>query len=421
MSEKILMTMFDLQNMMKKRLVEIEDLEERKEVRHIFEMVFSEMCAQNANQYRNLENTMDVAFKQEEKSVVIYSGLVDKHMYDKMSKNMYPLYAEDLWDVPIETDKLLDALGRNQPWKIGSFFLEADYDIVQQLAGQERAFYGIIRTKNMSYKATVKVEVEKKYREMVKKLFFTFLHNRIPWRTLCIPYFHKMFTYYITDTDLPWYEQIESVEIQFAEYEEWVRRDMIPVWNIEPVSIMSDVRPLSVKHEMQYHHVINGRRLQADSKYLLANTNMTIMNSYRDYGLHIFSSEPRERKWELYRIGTKVEVASDYEIFSNEIKYPWISPVRTVGSVIRLLNILGYEKRFSVETVGITNKCHNASLGYSMNEIWDETLVRLKDRPVLVIQLKSKVNDYLQTDILSYLISEVQYQYPEYHCVAKLV
>lgn len=419
--KEILRSSFDLQKIMKKRLVEIEDLDERKKVRELMEMLFTNMNSENEKCYTELENRMETEYNDRNKRAVVYSGLVDKHQYSKSNTDMHPLFEEDLLDRPITTESVLAAIQENKTWKMGTFFLEADYHIVQQLAKQNRLFSAIIHTQNESYKATVQVKIDNKYRERVKELYFIFLQNGIPWRTLCIPYLHKMFAYYITDTDLPWYEQIEAVEIKFGEYEKWIRRDRIPVWNIETIGMMSDVQPSNNPQSKEYHHVINERRLQPDSKYLLADRNESIIRCYGVHELHIVSTEPMERKWELYRLGTKVDTVSEYEIFSNGLKKTCIYPVRTAGGVIRLLHALGYEERFSVENVEIKENRNEEEQVYSMNEIWDDAVCLRKDRPVLSVKLKSKVNDYLQTDILSYLISEVENQYPEYRCMAELV
>lgn len=424
MTERGLNQMPDLSGYLEKRLLEMKDVTQRKAVRDLCETVLKEAAALPETDYYTLEKQGKLFGSRKQETVVVYTGMMDKNTCLTKDAKLYPVIPEAVNEIKVETGELLEAVGKKEKVKAGTFFLEADYKMAEQLGEQRQVFHGTVYTKNLPYHITVEVRPDKRYREIVKTLYDVFVQNEIPWRTLCVPYFHKMFEYFYTDTDLPWYEQIESVEIDFEEYGSCIREEMIPVWNIEPVRVVSDQRPQMDSSRGQYRHVINPKRLQQDCTYLAAETNLQITGCSRERGLTLFCSESKPRIWNLYCVKQDVPIGinheTGYEIFGNKTKNPGIHPARTVGGIIRLVSQLGYQERFELLKTGLTEE-KGTCLTYSMNENWDEEFCYENTGPVLTLTFKSKVQDYLQTDILSYLLSEVQRQYPMYHCTAELV
>lgn len=420
MTERFMDIMPDLGAYMEKRLLDMEDVTERKEVRDFYETVFQEAAVLSGTGYYALENQRNLFAGRKQNTVVVCTGLMDKDTCQTKDARLYPVVSEDINEIKVDTKELLEAVRKKEKVKAGAFFLEADYKTVKQLSEQRQVFHGTVYTKNLPYRITVEVRPDKKYREMVKKLYDIFVQNEIPWRTLCVPYFHKMFEYFYTDTDLPWYEQIESVEIDFKEYSTYIRKGTIPVWNLEPVRVVSDQRPQMDPVQGQYRHVINPKRLQQGCMYLAAEPHLQITGCSRERGLTLFCSESKPRIWNLYCVKQDMPTGTGYEIFSNKIDNPGIHPVRTVGGITRLVSQLGYQERFELQETGLEEE-KRTCLTYSMNESWDEEFCYENTGPVLKLKFISKAQDYLQTDVLSYLLSEIQRQYPMYHCVAELI
>ena len=229
-----------------------------------------------------------------------------------------------------------------------------------------------------------------------------------------------MFDIYLLSSDLPWYEEIKSIIIDFEEYTRWIVKDCIPVWNLEKMNIVTDIRPEWSPEISGYRHIINGRRLLPNTSYLLADNQIECTCHATKQGIEIYCDDEKERVWELYRVEENAMGLSEYEIFRNEICSQGLNAIRTLGGITRIIKGLGYEDRFVLKRIEPTDKCEGQKGIYSVEEI-NELADCSKHEVKLKLVLKSKKNDYLQMDILSYLVSEVQRMYPEVDFIVDLI
>lgn len=362
---------------------------------------------------------MSDAFEGKDKNFTLYTSIVNKKEYGKEEKNFYPVFEDDLRDESLDTEVLLEQLKVNKV-RLYTFFLRADYHTTRKLAERKRLFRGKVVTKNSDYTIKVQVLQNQNYINKLKEMFAVCKQNQLIWRTPCAPSFFKMFDVFIVETDLPWYEEIISVDINFEEYSQLIQKDIIPVWNLELIKLTPDIRPVYDEILQQYHYVINRRRMREDSQYLLADNNVEITKCYIESGLHFYCKEKREQSWTLYRVANSIADEDPEHIFHNYMRNINLHPTRTYAGVIRLVNELGYKDRFELRRVEVADKeCENDV--YRINEIWEELRRYPRERRYMKLIFKSKQNDYLQMDVLSYLVSEIQRQYPEYCCVAELI
>ncbi len=353
-------------------------------------------------------------------SIELRTGLVKRSVFDKESMRMYPMIEDDLYETDIETGVLQEAIEEGQKIKLYSFFLKADYSIVKRLANRVNTFAGTVITKNSPYHVTVEIRQNTSYIEVLQELELIYAKNDREWKTPCAPYVYKMFDVYMVDSDLPWYEEIEDILIDFEEYSQYIVKDYMPVWNLERQEIVTDLRAEKVADSLKYRHIINGRRLDKEFHYLVADACLDFTSQVTERGIEITCEEESERVWKLYRVETEKGVVLDDEIFSNHTHNEEITAVRTIGGITRVIRGLGYEERFILERVEITNQHEAQEEVYAAGEHRDMPYVR-KYGLHLKLFFKSKKNDYLQTDVLSYLMSEVQRLYPEIRVMAELL
>lgn len=356
-----------------------------------------------------------------ERNVVLFTGLVAKQQYNRDEMKMYPVYKDVGAVEKLETEPILEILGKQEKVLMGEFFLRADYQMVKKLAERKKPFNGKIITKNLPYHVQIEVRQNKRYIQKLHELFGIFQKNRIPWRTPCAPCFFKMFEMYIIETDLPWYEEIEKIEIDFEEYKDYIDAEMIPVWNIENVSLITDVRPFREEDSGLYHHVINERRMENESQYLVIEDEVEISSCQHMKGLHILCTTGEERIWQLYRVEMNIPEKIKEKMFQNHAKNEGLCTIRTIGGIHRMIYGLGYQERFELVKVEMSTSVERKEDIYIINDEWEELLAERNGLNPLKLVFKSKVNDYLQTDILSYLVSEIQRNYPEYYCIAELI
>lgn len=334
----------------------------------------------------------------DKRQIVICTGLVNKSVYDKKNMRMYPIVEEDLQESNIETEVLYEAINEGWKIKLSSFFLKADYRIVKRLANRVNPFRGTIITRNIPYHITVEIRQNMKYIETIQELEVLFAKNNTPWRTPCAPYIYKMFDIYVIDSDLPWYEEIEDICIDFEEYSQYIVKDYIPVWNFEKIELVTDLRAEQVGETLQYKHVINGRRLECGTNYLVCEPQLDFTCQRTERGIEIICDEKAERVWKLYREENETATQLEYELFSNRTQNARLNAVRTIGCITRVIRGLGYEERIRAERVELTDKCLQLKLFF-----------------------KNKKNDYLQADVLHYLMDEVQRWYPEVRFIVEFL
>lgn len=366
-------------------------------------------------------NKMESTFQQSERNIVLYTGLVSKSAYDRACMKIYPMDESDLQKSNIETELLQEAIKEKKKVKLGSFFLKTDFLKVKKLANRVSAFGGTIITKNSPYHITVQVCQNDKYIKQLQKLAKIFSQNNISWRTPCAPYIYKIFDVYLLSSDLPWYEEIEDIIIDFEEYSQYIVKDYIPVWNLEKLSMMTDLRPEPIAGSSKYLHIVNGRRLEQGIRYLVADNQVELESHITKRGIEIICEEEEERAWQLYRVEDKVEETMEYEMFSNKIQNIGLNPARTVGAITRIVYGLGYEERFLLKSLESMDVCQTKDEIYSLGTESRESLLGYKYTLQLKLIFMSKKDDYLQKDILNYLVSELQRMYPEIKYIVELM
>ena len=362
---------------------------------------------------------MSETFEGKDKSFTLYTSLVNRKGYKKEDKTLFPVFEEDFETEDLDTEILHEQLKSNKV-RLSCFFLRADYHTTRKLIERKRLFCGKIITKNSDYTIKVQVLQNLNYINKLKEMFDVCKQNQLIWRTPCAPAFFKMFDVFIVETDLPWYEEIVDVDINFEEFTHLIEKDMVPVWNLELIKLTPDIRPIYDEMLQQYHYVINRRRMKSNSQYLLANNDIEVTNCYLDSGLHFFCKEMREQSWRLYRVIKNISGESKEYVFHNHVQNLNIHPTRTNAGVVRLVNELGYKDRFELRRVEVTDR-KIVGENYPINERWEDLSKYSNAKKYLKLIFKSKSNDYWQTDVLSYLVSEVQRQYPEYCCLAELI
>lgn len=415
MQNKLLDKDFDMELFIEKRLVEIESLEDRKEVREMMSQVFKELFQYTRGQYEQLEEKIAGEMKRGTESFTIYTGVAEQKYYDITGDSMFPMIAEDLEENVIETKMLLDSLQKGVPVKAFNVFLEMDYSEICLLMEKKQQFHGYIYTENAEYPVTAELRPDTRYQKVVKKLFQIVVNNGLPWRTICAPYLNKFFEVYLVKTELPFYEKIETIKVDFGEYEEKMRYHCFPVWNLEETTGVADVKSVGSLDRVQYQHMITKRRMNEDF-YLVADTEEMLTKDVCEDGIIITTFISDAREWKLYRVVPKVTQLFEYPIFSNEREGQQMEAVRTKGGIMHLVNSLGYEDRIELISVDFPEKYNEAPITYGMDSEMVDECYAGKNRPPMVLSFAKKADDFVQTDILSYVVSAVQRKYPEFMC-----
>lgn len=411
---------FDMESFIEKRLLEIDNLNDRKEAREILTCVFRELYQYTESRFLNMEKEIIEEMKNQEEEYAIYIGVSSRQDFDITEGSMFPMMEDDLEEKVISTKYLADSLKVGTEVSIFTVFFQLEYEEIKKLLSGRRLFTGYIYTEKGEYPVTACVRLADRYQKAIRDLFKEIINNGISWKTVCMAYVNKFFDVYLVSADIPEDEYIEKVEINFQEYSQAVRYQFFPTWNIEKVSVISEVKKVACLDLVQYQHYINKKDLN-NHFLIIADGHNMISRSKRDSGLIITTDIAEPKKWELYVVKEQGRQLSEYPLLGNKMEGKRVLLTRTKGDIYNVINSLGYRERLLLKDVIFPQKFKPLYTTYDMNYGITHEFQHNKELPSMVLQFIKKKQDFLQTDILSYMVSVVQRYYPEYICCGEFV
>lgn len=353
----------------------------------------------------------------EDNQYAICIGLLDTTDCLGKTEELNPVFPEDLEKHDII--KLISNHSGMNTMKVSSFFLRADYPMVMKLVNRKRYFQGEIKTKSFRYGVKIRIVNDIRYIQEIIRMYHIFENNKITWVTPCVPYFLRMFDVYVEGLEIPEYEQIESLTVDYEEFRPYICSNLVPAWNIRKEQIRSDTRPVFDESKKKFRHVINGNRLLQNSKYLIADENSeVILKSQGD--IEIYCDSEAEKVWKVYNF-FRVTEKSQYELFSNQNRVQHSYGIETLSGIQECIKELGYRQRFEIVKIVKESEIKHKQELYHINQwVQDFANYDYAKLPMKII-LKSKIDDEWQMDVLSYIVDELNYEYPKYHFEIELV
>lgn len=406
-----------------KSLLDIQDLNERKIMRQVFLDVLIPLYRFSEEKYQKLENDL---YNEEESmgdSYSIVTGIINRRQYDITLDTIKLMKQEDIEEKTINLSDVKEALEQGTRCKLFHIYVGCDYRTICKLEASKRKFKGLIRTDFGEYKAEFELKRNTAYIEQLMELYNVFINNSIPWSTVCAPYLYKIFDVYMVGADKVEGEAINEISIKFEEFEDNIKYDYVPIWNVETIYLKSSVVPIPCNDQLFYQHIIFKERLDKAS-YLVLNSDVSLVNQQRrDGDLIITCKEENPVEWRLLKIYANPEITCDELLFSNKMMNSSNTRrVRTQADLKRFINELGYSKYMDLNNITIINDYTENRETYSMDGYIREEIKHSNNKNVLMFEFKNLVADmYLSHDILSYIVSKLQWEYPEFECVGKLV
>ncbi|RFZ79593.1 normocyte-binding protein [Lacrimispora amygdalina] len=319
---------------------------------------------------------------------------------------------------------------------MSTVFLEADYLQCKQLEESKRIFHGTLSTEQGEIPATFQLSTAKRYVDNISQLYRLFCANHIPWVTVNCSYLLKFFDVYLVgiaqDSPLP-ENMVTKINIAYKEYEKYICLDQIPVWNIEKMLVESDDFPVPAGDKVNFEYRFDLSKVGMEHGYLVDYDSSSIVTTRQEGDFLVaVSSQEKEVQWNVTRIIQRKDTITDhyhYELLSNKqtdsfagrMALHYGTVIRTKLELMRILN--SFEAGACLEF----NSLHIAKtpvLGetYDMNPFIMDEIREDGDQKTMILRFKSLgQKDFLIRDTMSFLVSQVQYIYPEYRCVGVLV
>lgn len=427
MAESVFGPGFDLASYVSDRALELQNLEDRTFYKTVVEKMMLELFQHIKDQQVGLENRIFSEIKAEKYAYAIYIGLIDREHYDASDEFLAPICPSDVIVDPIS---VADALDTESLKSLSTIFVQHTTQEVQRFGATKQIFQGTIQTDTGEYQAFFTVKPSERYLEKIAALYQIYLNNHIPWSTVCSAYLHKMFDVFLDRAeglDKKCDAKILSVKVDFGSYEEFVKRNIIPLWNLPVVQKNTSVYPVPCADHTHFEHIIFAHRLKAGCRYLVKNDTPSLQGTrYLNGDLYITCANAQPAAWELFQVNPK-PLRTNYpypilsnqpkECFSADLKEYYRQGVKTKGELRRVIESYGYERIVEFQDSELRSAMTTPSLTYNMDGFITDEFRTRRNRDVLLLRFGAvDPENYLNTDIMSFLVTQAQKLFPEYEC-----
>ncbi len=419
------------------KLNEIEDLNDRVLLKQIMNSVFESLEQYSKDRFSELEKRVfnEVPYIKEKYN--IYSTIVKRDKLDITDKFLHPILQEDVEEKIYDTSEILEALENNEAKKMFKIFLKCDYLIVKEFLKNNSTIKGVIETNKKVHEAYFKVVENKQYTDMVCKIYKSFINSNVAWTTINNPYIHKIVNVALVGCEdkIDGDEEITKIQVDFGEYNKYVEYNMVPVWNVKELRTTCKNFVVPCIDKVSHEHNISTEQEGKENGYLVAEENEAINYVTIAKDLVIINTNiDKKIAWNLWCIvspSKRQNEKYEYELMSNEVNVDFANKlafeksytIKTKTELARIINSFKASEYLIFKEVKLEDSySEELKETYEVNdfiidEIRDENT---KKALILYFEPVNKEN-YLNKDILSFLVSEIQYIYPEYECEGRLI
>lgn len=402
---------FDFEAYIRERLLEIKDTDDRAAMKDLMEKVMVPFYKNTEEQYNALVKS--ICTEESRQKCDIVTAIAKKQQVDVTDHFLFPMCAADM-----------AKSGLTEP----RIYINADRAAVDRIKREQRVFQGRICSKYGEYAAGFVLKPVSAYTDRLRWLYKVFERSGQAWKSVCAPHLDRFFDVVRVSGELPEGEELTAVYVNLDEYADFVWYDYIPLWNIEVTKEKSSAYPRLAVDQIQYVHSIYSTRLHAGSEYLVENDGVCIWKTKRlPDGLEITCDSPDPQIWNLvafHKAENQEKQDKEKTLYSNAgNEYAYEGCTRTMGEVRRFVSGLGYEDRLILEDiVPVDSHYKGSGLTYSMDSFIEDEICRAApDRKLLFRFQPYDDGDALNYDILSYLLSRVQWELPQFACIGELV
>ncbi|GAB6088118.1 hypothetical protein [Alkaliphilus crotonatoxidans] len=419
------------------RINHIDHLKDRALFRELLNGVFIPLYEHSQEMYQALEKRVFDEIEYTRQNYSVYTTIVKKQDYDPIHYYLHPMLPEDVEERTYDLNHILEAMVEKREVRLFKVFLECDYLLFKELLEKQVDFEGQIETNQGSRKATFRLKENTQYWDRIEKLYQIFIRNNIPWTTINAPYVARIADVVLVshEKEISKDEEIQGIKVDFGQYSQYVRYDMVPLWNIQRLTLKSTGFPFPCEDELNYEHSISLNGEGAEHGFLVEYENQDIkyIRHTKD-SLLITAQRDEAQEWEVYKVvkqrASKIE-KYEYELISNSKDISFVEKlssykganVKTKAELIRIINSYEASKYLQFEDIKIIDRgVDDRQETYNMNSfIIDEIRDSTYGKRLILYFSPLKPGYFILRDLLSFIISEIQQIYPEYHCEGRLI
>ncbi|MBQ9486927.1 MAG: hypothetical protein IJU91_03870 [Selenomonadaceae bacterium] len=423
---------FDIENYVLKRIPELENLEERDLFKTIVGGSTIQLYNHVKEEYDALERRIFAEAPKALRMPNLYTCVIDAEKYDMTDLSMFPMFPEDLREKKVDAAEMIHAVSNNQEFYLYTCMIKADYLALKKLIQTPRRFKGVIENEFGETPAEFIVKPNEKYLKRAQELYDIAKLNFLPWRSINTAYLYKLFDVYVVSIE-KWDDQLEvrKVTTEFDEFSENILYKPLPIWNIWETTIKANSYPQPAVDRKYFEHYLYQKQFNEGHEYLLRRADFVIRNiSRRDGDVYIICDSDLPNDWDFYEFFPPPEQknyanpvlsnAQDESFSRNMIEY-FGQRIKTRTELVRFFNSFQCRNYLTFVDAKVKGKPRRIET-YSTEEFIDYEY-RTGDRAqAFEFSFRPADEDfYLNRDIMSFLVTEVQHFFPEYQCIGKLV
>lgn len=432
-SDRLFEYPFDFDAYIQECLRGISDLDERKFAKTVLLEGLLSVIRTTEEKYLQLEHRVYEEIESRTSRYAITSTAVYLSDYDPTNPTLFPVCREDL---KIRKPDLgtFQTGGEQDSFCIGTIFLRADN--VRCMAFQKKGvFAGRVKTQTGTYEASFHVKRAARYRGAVAHLYELFVYNSIPWTTVNTGYLDKFFDVCLqtVEGELKQGEQWESAEIDYGEFQPFVREGMLPLWNVGQIVFSSKDFVVPCIDSKDYEHELPIGDFGEENGYLIEKNREIV--GIRNTIDKIVMRSPVEvfENWTGYKIvpgDTVHSLRYDERPIGNRKKDSFIRRymeqtgvrLHSKSDLYRRVGDLGLEEFLKIAGVEVLPVESQYPLLDDMNWFIKDELYPLETRRILLLQFEAAdPGNYLNDALVQFAVSQIQLDEGEYRCVGVLV
>lgn len=403
---------FNFPEYIARKLREIDDMKERKFAERLLEDDLMKIIEETEKAYKKLEDSVYQEYECPSKHHEIYVTMVRKQAVNIKNEFLYPVDQEDQ----------------------GQYFCYlGDYNACKQLIEANRIFKGKIAAKEGETEAKFKVRPNRRFMGAAERLYQLYTQNGIPWTTVNLSYFHKFFDVVPIREESENKQENENYTVDLEEFAALANWNIMPVWNVSKEEITTSDFMVPCEDELAWEHRIALKTFGIEHTYLFYQ-HPDLISYRRDENDLVLRTNVQELpKLQAIKIAAPKPLKEGYD------EWPLLGNGKKDSFTRRYLSHTGVELQTEAELV---RKIHELDLHdmlryidsqivaeavapyecYKMNPFEEEGLFDTVNRRVLQLRFeKRKGPDWLIADMMSFVVSEVQRSFPQFHCEGRLV
>lgn len=431
MDESVFGAGFDLRDYIHKRSLDIQDLKERALYRQVTDTLMVNLFQYLGDEQKKLEQRILSEIQSRESEFTVYIGVTEPDLYDASDRFLTPICPEDVEHV---RPTLSECLDQEEPVPVERVFLRQNAQEALKFEREGAVYHGTLTTQAGAFPATFSIRRSRRYLKQVERLYEVFHANHIPWSTVCSAYLYKMFDVYLVDAEGAGQDtgaEVQSVTVDFGAYEPFLHRGMIPLWNLERVEVSTSMYPSPCADHVHYEHRIFAHRLAPGCHYLVAGLDRPLQNvRLVDGDMLITCQERGPVSWDLLQLNpSSQKLRYEYEplvnqpadSFASDLNALYQQGVKTRGELRRVILSYGYDDVVSFRRVELGVKIPPEPETYDMDRFITDKLRRKEARETMLLHFSAADPDnYLNLDLMSFLVTKAQKLFSEYVCVGIL-